>query len=225
MRLVVAFFTFLLYNGVIAASAYWSGIYVIDDGIYNDDTAQYFLSGNVRNKDGNRAEINSTFYGHKENGALYLKHDDFSLEQNEPTFNWWAFAVYGDIVSDATFSSLNHIEDFYGNDWYTGGTLVENPDDFYMAFKVSEVIWDGSDYVAGETWYGWVHASIDDKLEMSLLGDGINLTGGAVTVGASPEPASGLLLLVGGALLALRRRRRALMPCRSDRRRQASSRC
>ena len=37
--------------------------------------------------------------------------------------------------------------------------------------------------------------------------DGINLDGGAVTVGygATPEPASGVLLLLGGALLALRR--------------------
>lgn len=57
MRLVIPFFTFLLCNEVIAASTYWSGISVIDDGIYNDDTAQYFLSGNVRTKDGNRAHV------------------------------------------------------------------------------------------------------------------------------------------------------------------------
>ena len=214
MRLVVAFFTFLLCDGVIAASANWSGISVIDDGIYNDDTAQYFLSGIVRNNTGNHAEINSELLGHKENGEMYLKHTDFSGEPDNPTYNWWAFAAYGDMVSDETFSSLNRIEDFYGNDWYTGGTLVENPDDFYMAFKVSEVIWDGNDYVAGETWYGWVHASIDDKLEMTLLGDGINLDGGSVMVGGggTPEPVSGLMLFLGGALLALRRRRRALMP-------------
>ena len=157
-----------------------------------------------------------------------MKHMDYSLESMEPTFNWWAFAVYGDVVSEETFKSLAHIEDFYGNDWYTGGTLVEHPDDFYMAFKVSEVLIDDNyDYSPGQTWYGWVHVSIDENLEMTLLGDGINLDGGAVTVGygATPEPTSGVLLLLGGALLALRRRRRSITPCSSCTRRRASSRC
>jgi len=209
MRLVVAFFTFLLCNGVIAASTYWSDISLMSGGGDNKNTGGGYLLGYGIDSSGKRANITSSFFWHKENSNLYLKHEDFSGEPDNPTYNWWAFAAYGDVVSDETFSSLNRIEDFYGNDWYTGGTLVENPDDFYMAFKVSEVIWDGSDYVAGETWYGWVHASIAENLEMTLLGDGINLNGGLVMVGegATPEPASGLLLLVGGALLALRRRR------------------
>ena len=214
MKIAIAMVISMFCEGVIAASAYWSGVHVINGGVDYDDVGLCYLDGMVRDKEGKSAEINSSFFWHNENGSLYLKHTDFSMEDIEPTFNWWAFAAYGDIVSDDTFSSLNRIEDFYGNDWYTGGTLVENPDDFYMAFKVSEVLLDGSDYVPGQTWYGWVHVSIDEKLEMTLLGDGINLYGGAVTVGegAIPEPVSGLLLLVGGALLVLRRRRRESVP-------------
>ena len=216
MRVIVVFFTFLLCNGVIASSAHWSGICIINDGIYTDNIGDCGLLGDVSNAEGNRADIISIFFVHDEGGKLYLKHEDFSGEPDNPTFNWWAFAVYGDIIGEENFNSLKHIEDFYGNDVYTGGTLVENPDDFYMAFKVSEVIWDGveHEYVAGQTWYGWVHVSIDENLEMTLLGDGINLDGGSVTVGdgGTPEPASGLLLLVGGALLALRRRRRESVP-------------
>jgi len=207
MRIAIVAFMSMICDALIAASANWSGISVMTGGNYYGDVAQYYMSGMVRNDVGNRAHILSDLYAHKENGHLYMKHMDFSLETMEPTFNWWAFAAYGDIVSEDNFNALNRIEDFYGNDWYTGGTLVENPDDFYMAFKVSEVLVENHDYVPGQTWYGWVHVSIDEKLEMTLLGDGINLDGGAVTVGygATPEPASGVLLLLGGALLALRR--------------------
>ena len=212
MRIVIAVLMVVLCEGVIAATANWSGVSVMTGGNYYGDVANYSMGGVVRG----RAEIHSEFFAHTEGEKLYMRHMDFSLEDIEPTFNWWAFAVYGDIIGEENFNSLKHIEDFYGNDVYTGGTLVENPDDFYMAFKVSEVIWDGveHEYVAGQTWYGWVHVSIDEKLEMTLLGDGINLYGGAVTVGegAIPEPVSGLLLLVGGALLVLRRRRRESVP-------------
>ena len=149
-------------------------------------------------------------YGHTEEDGFYLKHMDFSLEIMEPTFNWWALAVYGEVVSDATFSSLTAIENFYGDDTYTGGTKIENPSDFYMVFKASEVLLEDREYVAGQAWYGWVHVSIDENLDMTLLEDGINLDGGPVTVGIYesdiPEPSSALLLLVGGAMLVLVRR-------------------
>ena len=154
--------------------------------------------------------MHSFLFGHMEDDNLYLKHEDFSHESMEPTYNWWALALYGDIVSEATFDSLNHVEDTYINDPnapLVGGTQVENPSDFYMTFKVSEVLKDSSGYSEGQSWYGWVHVSVDDDLRMTLLGSDINLTGGAVTVGATPEPSLALLLLVGGALLALRRRR------------------
>ena len=205
MRIVIAVLMVVLCEGVIAATANWSGVSVMTGGNYYGDVANYSMGGVVRG----RAEIHSEFFAHTEGEKLYMRHMDFSLEDIEPTFNWWAFAVYGDIVGEENFEAINRIEDFYDNNVYAGGTLVENPSDFYMVFKVSEVLVENHDYVPGQTWYGWVHASIDENLEMTLLGDGINLDGGPVMVGegGTPEPTSGLLLLVGGALLALRRRK------------------
>lgn len=208
MRIVIAVLMVVLCEGVIAATANWSGVSVMTGGNYYGDVANYSMGGVVRG----RAEIHSEFFAHTEGEKLYMRHMDFSLEDIEPTFNWWAFAVYGDIVGEENFEAINRIEDFYDNNVYAGGTLVENPSDFYMVFKVSEVLVENHDYVPGQTWYGWVHASIDENLEMTLLGDGINLDGGPVMVGkgSTPEPVSGLLLLVGGALLALRRRKNLL---------------
>ena len=195
----------------VAATAHWTGINIMSERDA-PGKMQYSFGGDIYGENGASSWILSWMAGHSEAGGFYLKHDDFSKESMEPTFNWWALALYGDVVSEATFDSLTHIEDFRGNDWYTGGTLVENPDDFYMAFKVSEVLKDSSGYFEGQTWYGWVHVSLDDNLNMTLLGEGINLTGGAVTVGSTPEPSAALLLLVGGALLALKRRRRGVVP-------------
>ena len=41
---------------------------------------------------------------------------------------------------------------------------------------------------------------------MTLLGADINLYGGAVTVGVTPEPSSGMLVLLGVTSLLLHRR-------------------
>ena len=189
-----------------AAAAHWTGVYVINDGSYSDGVGQYSIYGDIYGENGESSWIISTLFGHPDNGGFYLKHSDYSKESMNPTFNWWTLAVFGDVVSEATFDSLIHVEDFLGDEWHTGGTKVENPSDFYMAFKVSEVLKDSSGYSEGQSWYGWVHVSVDENLEMTLLEDGINLTGGEVTVGVTPEPSSALLLLVGGALLVLRRR-------------------
>ena len=89
--------------------------------------------------------------------------------------------------------------------------MVENPNDFYMAFKISEVLLEDYEYVEGMSWYGWAHVSIDENLTMTLLDSGINLTGGGVVVGAIPEPSSALLLLIGVGLLAARRKRRKMV--------------
>lgn len=216
MKTVIAMLIFMLCEGAIAAAAHWEGVRLSNYGRDSETTRDYHFSGDIYGENGEFAWMLSDIYGHMENGNLYLKHMDFSLESMEPTFNWWALALYGDVVSEATFNSLTAIEDFYSNDSYTGGTLVEHPSEFYMAFMVSEVLLENYCYVAGQTWYGWVHVAIDETLEMTLLGEGIDLYGGAVTVGAIPEPSSGLLLLAGGALLAMRRRRnlRCYPPCR-----------
>ena len=186
-----------------AATAHWTGISLRNWGTTG---GHYGLYGDIYGENNTHAWFLTDLYGHVENDDFYLKHMDFSKESMEPTYNWWALVLYGDVVSSATFDTFTRIEDFRSNDLYTGGTLVNNPDDFYMAFKVSEVLLENNEYVEGHTWYGWVHVSVDDDLRMTLLGADINLSGGAATVGAIPEPSSALLLLVGGALLGLRRK-------------------
>ena len=204
-RIVVAMVMTLCYRGI-AAMAHWSGVSVYNYGQHPDQTRDYCLEGGIHGQNGEFAEILSDMYGHVENGGVFLKHADYSRESLNPTFNWWVIALYGEVVDEANFNSHASVQDFNDYTYYSGGTLVENPNDFYMAFKVSEVLLENYDYVVGQTWYGWVHVSIDENLEMTLLGSDINLTGGAVTVGTTPEPSSAMLLLVGGALLALRRR-------------------
>ena len=191
-----------------AATAYWTGLHLSQGEGYGSDTVEYRFAGNVYRENGELGRCFSHISGHLENGGFYLKQHDFSVEMMDPTFIWWSLALYGDIVGEATFGSHRPVEPFYsGADEDKGGTLVENPDDFYMAFKVSEVLSDSSGYVEGMTWYGWAHVSVDASLEMTLLDSGINLYGGAVTVGAGiPEPSGGVLMLLGLAALGLRRR-------------------
>ena len=211
---------FLQCYGAYAASVDWkveldnqTGFYVhdpVNGGFaFLSDVHIYSFTGVIHGGDGRHADINSPLYGHDENGNLLLHHNDFSLEM-DPTFNWWVLADYGEVIGEESFTtgSSRRIEDIADYDYFTtGGTKVENPSDFYMAFKVSEVIFvSGVGYEEGETWYGWVHVSVDDELNMTLLGEGINLYGGPVVVGAIPEPSAGVLLLLGLAGLALRRR-------------------
>ena len=202
MRIVTVMILFVLCNCANAATASWTDMHLADNGF-----CEYWFSSSVYGENGERARIGSNMFGHTEAGEFYLKHYDFSKEMLEPTFNWWALTVCGDIVSDTTFASLTPIEDFRGNDVYTGGTLIPNPSDFYMAFKVSEVLIVDAHYEEGMTWYGWAHVSIDDSMEMTLLDAGINLYGGEVIVGATPEPSTGMLFLLGAAALGLRRKR------------------
>ena len=157
----------LCYRGI-AAMAHWSGVSVYNYGQHPDQTRDYCLEGGIHGQNGEFAEILSDMYGHVENGGVFLKHADYSRESLNPTFNWWVIALYGEVVDEANFNSHASVQDFNDYTYYSGGTLVENPNDFYMAFKVSEVLLENYDYVVGQTWYGWVHVSIDENLEMTI---------------------------------------------------------
>ena len=208
MRIVATvMMTLALCSSASAASAYWKNFDVRTWGeSYGANTTEYGIYGVVYGEHGGHAEFHTSIVAHEESDGLHLKQFDFSKEMLEPTFNWWALAVYGDIVSETTFASLDPIELFRYDGFDSGGTLVENPSDFYMAFKVSEVLIVDAHYEEGMTWYGWAHVSIDDSMEMTLLDAGINLYGGEVIVGATPEPSAGVLFLLGAAALGLRRR-------------------
>ena len=196
----------VLCNCTQAASAHWTGIGLSNDEGFGDNTVSYWFSGYVYGEDGASTWFHTNIEGHIEVDGLHLKQFDFSGETMNPTFNWWALVLYGDIVSESTFASFQPIELFsYGDPPDSGGTLIETPEDFYMAFKVSEVLVGDTDYVEGMSWYGWVHVSVDENLQMTLLGEGINLKGGAVMVGAIPEPSVSVLFFIGVAILGLRR--------------------
>ena len=207
MRIAITMIIFVSCSRVNAASAYWKDFGLSHGGGF-DGTVAYWFSGSVYGANGENAWIHTMINGHEEHGGLYLKQFDFSREMMEPTFNWWALVLYGDIVSESTFVSFQPIELFdYDGRADIGGTLIETPEDFYMAFKVSEVLTGDEGYEEGMSWYGWVHVSVDDNLQMTLLDAGINLYGGAVTVGMGiPEPPGGVLFLLGLAALGLRRR-------------------
>ena len=212
MKIIVTMLSMMLCRLAFPASAYWNGISLSNGWDYSNGTREYGFGGDIHGENGEYAWIHSLIYAHLEDGELRLKHMDFSREMLDATFNWWALALYGDMVNADTFDhALTRIEDFYGNDLYSGGTVVENPNDFYMAFKISEVLLEDYEYVEGMSWYGWAHVSIDENLTMTLLDSGINLTGGGVVVGAIPEPSSALLLLIGVGLLAARRKRRKMV--------------
>ena len=192
--------------GGMAAPAYWSGVQLTNGEIWGSNTHLYSFDGYLISERGTHASVLASLYGHEEGGRLFLEQEDFSHEL-DPTINRWALAIYGEIIGENTFLDAIPVPSTTQYDYEGKGVEVENRSDFYMVFKASEIVWDGHEYTGGQAWYGWVHVSIDENLDMTLLEDGINLDGGPVTVGiyesGIPEPSSALLLIVGGALLAL----------------------
>ena len=195
-------------DSVVAASAYWSGVSLSNSGIYGSPTHVYVFGGGLIPEGGKWASLSADIFGHAEGGRLFLEQQDFSQEL-DPSINRWMLATYGDVIDENTFrNALTKIPTTFQYDFDGNGIEVESYSDFYMVFKLTEPVISGNNVLEGQTWYGWVHVSVDETdLKMTLLGSGINLEGGAVTVGAIPEPCGGVLLLVGAALLALKRRR------------------
>ena len=214
MKVYVLLSMMLFCNCVFAAVVSWSGASVYNN--WSDrpgEIENYDIYANFYRDDGKyNTWLFSYIFAHKNDEGLFLKHQDFSAESMEPTYNWWVLAQYGEIVGGETFDSYTHVEDTSDYSFYDGGTLVDSPDDFYLVFKASEVLHSSEGYMEGQTWYGWLHVSIDENLHMTLLDQNVNLSGGAVTVGVSPtpEPTMKSLLLVGLAGILLLRREK---PC------------
>ena len=76
-------------------------------------------------------------------------------------------------------------------------------EDFYLGF-MGRGYREWSDL----TWFGWLHLSVNDNLEISILDKGIGLNGEPVRIGigAIPEPSCCLLVVMGIAALGLRRK-------------------
>lgn len=200
----------LLCNSAFSAVVSWSGATVYNG--WSDlpgETGNYDINARFYRDDGKyNTWLFSYIFSHKNDDGLFLKHQDFSKEYMEPTYNWWVLAHYGDVVGEETFNSFVRVEDTSDYDYYSGGTLLENPDDFYLVFKASEVLHTSGGYEEGQSWYGWLHVSMDEKLHMTLLDQDVNLSGGSVTVGIAPSPeaTTGSLLLIGLAFVLLLRR-------------------
>lgn len=188
-------------SSIQAASAYWTGITIDRMDIYHSDNKSYDISGMVYSENNKRGSLTAILFGHTEGESYLLKSYDYSVT-SAPVKNSWIVAYYGQILGPATIDEANFIEMCgYGN-CYNGGTLIDDPTNFYLAFTTSEFGVEN-----GQTWYGWAHVSIDHEKNMNILASGIGLYGEAITVGVStPEPSCALLLLIGIGVLGLRRR-------------------
>ena len=193
-------FCCLLLSGS-AAPALWTGLRVEQPSYSYEGCYDYTISGTIRPTSGGNVYVQGLLYGHEENDGFFLKSYDYS-ETVAPVQCAWFLVAYGDVLGPDTVCSALPIElTGYGAE-NEGGTSVSDRGDFYLGF-LAERAWTESD----EAWYGWVHVSVDSDFQMHMLGEGIELNGGAVVVGGTPEPSGGLLLLLGTAILALRRKK------------------
>ena len=113
----------------------------------------------------------------------------------------------GDVVNDtyidtnpkrfsyARFSDYNDGEDLHAD--YS--IILKDDESSFLAFR--------NETFYGHTTYGWIELGLGDDGKVQVVRSAWDMDGDSLTVGATPEPVSGLLLLFGSSLLALRHRR------------------
>ena len=196
------FFLAMLGN---AAPSEWVYNRVINGSILDRDVRMYSFFGSVYSGYEFLASTEGPFLGYKEGDGFYMKQQDHKTTEQKVDNNIWIATYYGELLCAETFANTEAIPLC---DWYEettdNGQFISNANDFYLAFMST-----GDQSEDGIDRYGWFHVALDDELYMSILDSGIGLYGENVYVGASPEPASGLLILLGIASIALRRRKTA----------------
>ena len=123
--------------------------------------------------------------------------------------NAFVGAEPGDVVNGAYIDtnpkrfSYARFSDVNGDDFHADYSIILKDDESaFLAFR--------NETMYGSTTYGWIELGLGEDGLVRVLHSAWDSDGDPITVGATPEPVSGLLLLVGGALLALRRQRKML---------------
>lgn len=210
MKIILFMLFASLWIGAFASTASWEYVFVVNGSIGETQIHLYDLWGSVVSGD-SYGETWGPFLGYADESGFHLKQHAYGLHKEDvgPSImlgkdNLWVLANYGELLSLDTIEDAMHIDLCrWDDETASGGTLVGNPNDFYLGFMVSSDAPDDD-----SCWFGWYHVSLDENLEMALLDAGIGLYGESVRVGIGsiPEPTGAILLLVGVAFLNLRRR-------------------
>ena len=206
MKNVIMNLVLLLSFSGMAAAYSWRDVEVSPNGVWEPSLKGYIFSGQIYG-DMPYTSIGGTeayFVGYKDEDGFHLKQGDRMATEMPVENNVWVLAVYGDILYHDTIWNAEQIGMSSIYDYSaTGGTQIENPENFYLGFMGR-----GYGIYSDLTWFGWLHLSVNDNLEISILDKGIGLNGEPVRVGGGPipEPSCGLLLLLGGVALGLRRK-------------------
>ena len=203
--IAIELFIMILPSTIKAAGFTWRSLGVSNGTFSASEMRSYDFWGNIYEDEKFVAYTEGPWIGYMTDSGLMMKQCSHELTPMPVQDNLWVLAYFGDVIGQDTIDAAVRLPlTWWYDDETTGGVLVENPSDFYLAFKVDEY-----EVPDGRSWYGWVRVSVGDDLKMSLLDYGINLDGGPVVVGVvTPEPSAALLVVLGLGLLGLRRRGR-----------------